>query len=259
MELGAFKPLLTALAMPPLSLLLLALLGLLLINRHKRTGITLVSLALAVLWLLGCPATTAWLANNALTQYPTASPAQIRAGKAQAIVILGGGVSPAVPEYGGEPQPGDRTFARLRYGVWLGKQTGLPVAVTGGVGWGTASDGRTSEADVIARIARLEYGLTPRWLEGQSRDTTQNAMLLAPILKRDGIRHVALVTDSWHMNRSVIAFERTGLTVTAAPIGYIPPDGHGFTRWLPSAGSLQASQLVLKEWLGIQAGRWLPV
>ncbi|MES2508562.1 MAG: YdcF family protein [Pseudomonadota bacterium] len=259
MELGAFKPLLTALAMPPLSLLLLAVLGLLMLRSRKRTGVTLITLALALLWICSCHGTAVWLARNALPQYAPPSVAQLKAAKAQAIVVLGGGMQLVVPEYG-QAQPSAYTLARLRYGIWLGKQTGLPLAVTGGIGWGTVGgEEKTSEAQVSARVAQQEYGVTPRWLESQSKDTTQNAQLLAPILKRDGIERIVLVTDAWHMPRAVKAFERTGLIVSAAPIGYVLPAKNDLVEWLPSGDGLSVTQQLLKEWLGLQAGRWLPI
>lgn len=259
MEFGAFKPLLTTLAMPPLSLLLMAFLGMLLTRNHNRTGMTLTSLALVLLWILSCHGTAVWLARNALPQYLPASVAQLKAAKVQAVVVLGGGMLPVVPEYG-QAQPGSYTLARLRYGIWLGKQTGLPLAVTGGIGWGSAgAEEQTSEAQVSARVAQQEYGVTPRWLESQSRDTTQNALLLAPLLKRDGITRIVLVTDAWHMPRAVRAFERTGLVVSAAPIGYVLPAKNDLVEWLPSGDGLSVTQQLLKEWLGLQAGRWLPL
>lgn len=259
MEPGSIKPLLTALALPPLSLLLLALLGLLLVaGRRKRTGASLLWLALTALWVLSCHGAAVWLAQNALPQYPPASAVQITAGKAQAIVVLGGGVLPLAPEYG-KAQPSSSTGARLRYGIWLGRQTGLPLAFTGGMGHAASNTQGTSEAAVAARVAQQEYGVPIRWLESASRDTTENARLLAPLLKRDGVQRIALVTNAAHMPRAVIAFEREGFVVQAAPTGYIVPRRSTLLEWLPSASGLQATQEVLHEWLGILAGRVLKV
>lgn len=258
MELGALKPILASLALPPLSLLLLAVFGLLVTRKHRRTGTTLISLALALLWALSCNGTAVWLAQNALTQYPPASADQLRNNKLQAIVILGGGVLPQAPEYG-LAQPSASTAARLRYGIWLSRQTSLPLAFTGGIGHGASGAQYATEADVAARVAQQEYGITIRWLESASRDTSDNARLLAPMLKRDGIQRIALVTQASHMSRAMIAFERAGLSVQAAPTGYTLPRRSATLEWFPSATGLQASQEVLHEWLGIQAGRWLSV
>ena len=259
MELGSFKPLLTSLAMPPLAPLLLALLGVLLAWRKKRGGLLLVTLSLAALWLLSCHGTAVWLARNALPQFAPVSSAQLKAGGVQAIVILGGGLLPEAPEYGGEPQPAGFTAARLRYGVWLARRSGLPLAYTGGVGWAADGMQHQPEAEVVARVALQDYGVKLRWSEDASRDTSGNARLLAPMLQRDGVRRIALVTDIWHMPRSVAAFERAGLVVTPAPMAFVLPLEHGLLQWLPSAQGLLASRLVLRECLGLAVGRFIPV
>ena len=258
MELGALKPILASLALPPLSLIVLGLLGLILVVRKKRLGLTLVTLALALLWLASCNGTAVWLARTAVPQFAPLSLATLKASKAQAIVVLGGGLLPEAPEYG-NAQPAAHSASRLRYGLWLGRQTGLPLAFTGGAGWAArqAPNGAKadSEADVAARMALQDYGFTLRWLESQSRDTAENARLLAPMLQRDGVKRIVLVTDAWHMPRSVLAFEQTGLLVVPGPTGYILPERSDLMEWLPSASGLLASQQVLREWLALAVAR----
>ena len=259
MEFGIFKPLLTSLVMPPLAPLLMALLGVLLAWRKIRGGLMLITLSLLALWLLSCHGTAVWLARHALPQFASVSAAQLKAGGVQAIVILGGGLLPAAPEYGGAPQPSPYTAARLRYGVWLARQSGLPLAYTGGIGW--AADGMQplSEAEVVAQVALQDYRTKLRWNEDASRDTSGNARLLAPMLQRDGVRRIALVTDIWHMPRSVAAFERAGLVVTPAPMAFVLPIERDLLQWLPSAQGLLVSRLVLRECLGLVIGRLIPV
>ena len=258
-ELGTFKPLLTSLAMPPLALLLLALLGLLLAFKKKRGGLALATLATLTLWLLSCHGTAVWLARHALPQFPEVSAAQLQANQVQAVVILGGGLLPAAPEYGGLPQPSSFTASRLRYGIWLARQSGLPLAFSGGIGW--AADGMqpSSEAEVAARVAQQEFGFALRWSEGVSRDTSSNARLLAPVLMREGVQRIALVTDAWHMPRAVAAFRRAGFVVTPAPMGFTRPIESRLLQWLPSARGLLASQQILRECLGLAVARFMPV
>jgi uncharacterized SAM-binding protein YcdF (DUF218 family) len=254
MELGALKPLLTGLLMPPASLLLTALLGVWLASRKKHGGLALITLSLVLLGLLGCHGTAVWLARHALPQFAPASHASLKAGKVQAIVVLGGGVLPQAPEYG-QPQPGNSTAARLRYGLWLARQSGLPIAFTGGMGWAASDTQQETEAQVAGRVASQDYGVTLRWSESQSRDTAENARLLAPLLQRDGVKRIALVTDAWHMPRAVAGFEKAGLIVTPAPVGYILPVQHGLLEWIPSANGLLASHKVLHECVALLATR----
>ncbi|MCJ7798407.1 MAG: YdcF family protein [Polaromonas sp.] len=250
MDFSALKPLLASLVLPPLAPLLLAALGLLLAAGKRRGGLALTALSLAALALLSCHGKAVWLARHALPQFAPVSIAQLKTARVQAIVVLGGGLLPEAPEYG-QAQPGPHTAARLRYGLWLARQSGLPVAFTGGVGWAAQGAQAASEADVAARVAQQDYGVTLRWLEAQSRDTAANARLLAPLLQQDGVQRIALVTDAWHMPRAVVAFEQAGLAVTPAPMGFVRPIESAVLQWLPSARGLLASQQVLREWLAL--------
>ena len=259
MELGLLKPLLTSLAMPPLAPLLLALVGVLLAWRRKRGGLALVALSLAALWLLSCHGTAVWLARHALPQFEAVTTAQLKANQVQAVVVLGGGVLPEAPEYGGASQPSPYTAARLRYGIWLARQSSLPLAFSGGVGWAADGIQPMSEAEVAARVAQQEFGFALRWSEAVSRDTDGNARLLAPVLMREGVQRIALVTDAWHMPRSVAAFQRAGFVVTPAPMGFTRPIESPLLQWLPSAQGLLASRQVLRECLGRAVGQFTPM
>ena len=254
MELGSLKPLLSSLVLPLGSLLLLAGVGLLLALRYKRGGLLLAAAALIGLWLLSCQGTAVWLAAHVLAQYPPVQPTQLQASRVQAIVVLGGGTYQLAPEYG-EAQPMAATAARLRYGVWLARQTGLPLAFTGGIGWGASGNTTSPESEVAARLTQQDYGVQLRWLEGQSRDTFENARLLAPMLKRDGITRIALVTSATHMPRSLLEFSRYGLMITPAPTGFVQSTQSDTLLWLPSAEGISDSTRVLRELIGLTVAK----
>jgi uncharacterized SAM-binding protein YcdF (DUF218 family) len=248
------KPVLTALILPPLGLLLVAWLGWLLAARGRRAGLTWVALALTLLWVLSCHGTAVWLARHLLVQYPPASAGALKSAGVQAIVILGGGVLPEAPEYA-EPQLRAETAARLRYGIWLARQTGLPIAFSGGKGWAARETQTESESQVAQRVARADYHVELRWLEDQSRDTLENAQQVAPLLRQDGIQKIALVTHAWHMPRAMEAFGKTAMQTVPAPMGFVLPNENPWLEWLPSGQGLLASRLLLREWLGLKVAR----
>lgn len=254
MSLGELKPILATLVLPPAAPLLLALLGLLLSIRKKVPGLLLAFAGVALLWFLSCHAVAVWLAQTILPQQAPVTAAALKSSGVQAIVVLGGGVHPVAPEYG-EAQSSPAAAMRLRYGAWLARQTGLPVAFAGGMGWGAADAQVLSEGEVARRMAEQDYGLKLRWVDDRSRDTAENANLLRPLLQKDGVQRIALVTHAWHMPRSVLAFERAGFAVTAAPMGFMLPSRNGVLEWLPSSDGLDASRLVLKEWLALRIAR----
>ena len=258
MVLGEFKPLLTALVLPPTAPLLLAGMGLLLVWRKKVLGWVLCMLALGGLWLLACNAVAVWLALHILPQVsalpPASAGAALQISQVQAVVVLGGGVQPFAPEYGAA-QPTADTAIRLRYGVWLARQSGLPLAFAGGVSWANSGTAAPSEGGIARAAVAQDYGLALRWVDDQSRDTAENAANLHALLARDGVQRIALVTQAWHMPRAQQAFERAGFTVTPAPTGFTLPQQRNLLEWLPTAHGLQSSREVLREWLGLRVAK----
>lgn len=248
MQLAELKPILTALAFPPAGLLLLALFGVLLALRHRRTGTTLAVLSLAALFVLSTAGASVWLAQHLLPQAPPAQPEQLRA--VQAIVVLGGGVEPRAVEYGGTAQPSDSTLRRLRYGVWLARRSGKPLAFAGGIGWAGMGVRTESEGAVARRVLQEDFNLALRWLDDQSRDTTENARRMGQLMRPEGIRRIALVTDALHMPRAVAHFRAAGFEVLAAPTHYPAPGTRPLLAWLPSAEGLETTRAVLHEWVG---------
>ena len=175
-----------------------------------------------------------------------------------AIVVLGAGRRQTAPEYG-EPDMTPLSAERLRYGLWLARQTGLPVAFSGGVGHGARAG--SSEAEVAALFARRHTGQVLRWAEARSRDTAENARFTLALLARDGVRTVVLVTHDFHQQRALAAFQREAgraglaLTLVPAPMG-IRPRGPGLvlSDVLPSDHGLATSRWAVHEWLGWLGG-----
>jgi uncharacterized SAM-binding protein YcdF (DUF218 family) len=250
---GELKPILTALVLPPAGPLLLSGLGLLLLAARRRVAAGLLLLvSWAGLWLLCSHAFALVLAGALLPPVQPVRPEALA--QAQAIVVLGGGVLAEAPEYGA-PQPNAVTLGRLRYGASLARRTGKPLAFAGGVGWASAGSGIAPEAEV-ARAAVQEFGTQFRWVDGRSRDTVENALEMQRLLTPDGVRRVAVVTDAWHMPRALLAFERAGFEVVAAPTGFPAASTRPLLGWLPSSGGLELSRNVIRERLGLWVARF---
>lgn len=255
MEWSELKPLARALALPPGSLVLLGLCGLLLARSGRalwrRAGWATCFAALALLWLLSCSGFAVILSRALLSHDPPATVEALRRERVQAIVVLGGGVERDSPEYG-QSQPGAATLARLRYGAHLARASGLPLGFAGGVGWVAIGTGVASEGEVARRVWTQEMGVQPRWVDDTSRDTRENAANMRALLARDGITRIALVTHDWHMQRSVRNFRELGLQVLPAPTGYLQAGERTVLQWLPSTHGMEMSVTVLREWVGLR-------
>lgn len=262
--LQAWKPVLTALLLPPVPWLLLVVLGCRSLARGRRRGWWLVLPALAALWLgstaVAADAFSRWagmnpppIARDRLAALAQASTGVNAAQARTAVVVLGGGRELYAPAYG-EADLSAESLARLRYGVWLSRATGAPIAFSGGTGW--AQPEGPAEADIAARIAEREFGRPLRWRETRSRDTRENARLTLPMLRADGVRQVLLVTHGWHMQRALRAFRDVaeGIVVEAAPMGLLDEAPRTLVDWLPSHAGHTRMRQTLREWIGLWWG-----
>jgi uncharacterized SAM-binding protein YcdF (DUF218 family) len=256
----SWKPVLEALLMPPVPLLLLVLIGARLMFRRRLLAWLLILAGVVGIWLMCTTAAGIWMTRILLTPPHALGSSDIAELKRQpktAIVVLGAGRRPLAPEYGlSTLKP--LTLERLRFGLWLARETGLPVAFSGGVGHG--AEPGPSEAEIAARIAEREFGRALRWTEGQSRDTTENGIRSVALLQGEGIEHIVLVTHAFHMRRALGAFERAlqrsnaRMTLVAAPLGADTGGRVVATDWLPSTEGFQMTRIALHEWIGRLAG-----
>ena len=239
------RNMLVTLALPPTGLVILAILGMLGRGAWRPAGRIVAVASLILLVLLGMPGVSGSLLLGLETDLPT----QVSADRSpQAIIILGGDVIRARDEKLGI-RPGLLTLDRLRTGAALHRRTGLPMLVTGGT---TQQDTRAVGL-VMAQSLADDFQAPSRWTEDKSVDTWENARFSADILRAEGINSVYLVTNAWHMRRALLAFEGTGLQVTAAPTPLDNPVGPDLSDFLPRASGWQAAYYAIHEWIGY---RW---
>lgn len=259
--LGALKPVLAALVLPPVPFLVLAFAGVALARRRPRASRWLVAVGCASAWISCCSGAARWVEQSFLDEPAPLDAAQratlkarAAAGQPLAIVVLGGGMDAGPAEYA-SADLGDASLKRLRYGVWLGRETGIPVAASGGRGWVAPDASGPAEAMRMAEIARDEFGAPLRWVEGGSRDTHENAVETLALLQPAGVREIVLVTHGSHMPRALRDFRAAAaarsasspVVITPAPMGQAYPASGPVTRWLPSGAGLERMQLALHE------------
>jgi uncharacterized SAM-binding protein YcdF (DUF218 family) len=239
MHIYVFKAVLRTLLLPPVGLVLLAVLGAILLGlRYRRSGWTCLIAALSLLGLL-CMPTVADGLTALVQEYPAFDPAS--ATSAQAIVILGGPDSRnRAPEYGGQPGVDLELLERLNYGAWLSRQTHLPILVS------------SDPANVYAMSVSLtrDFQVPPRWVDWRSHDTFENARNSAAMLRAAHMTSILLVTSSTHMVRSLREFSATGLLVTAAPVHVQAVREAGPYKYLPGPEALLRSNRAIYELIG---------
>lgn len=199
--------------LPPTILFLLIAFGLW--HWNKKWGLWLASASLALLYALSTPIVAYMLWDSITEPYAALTAAQVAALPKQRaiIVILAGGKATAL-EYAAGETAGPLTVQRARYGVWLAKATGLPLAIAGG----KPSGGKLSEAELARSFVETELKHEVTLIEDKSLDTRQSAVYLAKPLQAMTIDTVVLVTDARHMPRASQAFASEGFNVISAPM-----------------------------------------
>ncbi|MBS7807540.1 YdcF family protein [Variovorax sp. PCZ-1] len=257
-EYAFLKPWLTTLVLPPGLPLLLILFAYLLVVRSERVlwtalGKMLFVVSFVSLWLFCSHGTAMFLERVALRPPLPIEPQSVtptfKLDQVQAIVVLGGGIQSVSREYG-KPALSESSAQRLHYGASLAKQTGLPLAFSGGIGWSSASEQETESAAAARWLSQL--GLPAlRYADSQSKDTAGNAQAIAAALKKDGIKSIALVTHASHMPRALKEFESTELKVLPAPTHFLQSEQGLGLDWFPSGHGLRNTRRVMHEILGM--------
>lgn len=228
----------TAFLLPPTALLLVAVAALVGLRHHRRTRFLIIAASLGGLLALSLPV----IAFALMRALEPAALDETALGKAQAIVILGGGRNRTAPEWGGITVNAN-TLQRVRYGARLARVTSLPVLVAGGAPDGVGA----TEADLMRAILQDEFGVRVRWIDNTSRTTRENAEFTAQQLL-PAQRRILLVTDGWHSTRARAEFERNGFEVILAPTGFIGSRPFSLYQLVPNVESLRYAHIALREW-----------
>lgn len=248
-----FRYFIKNLLLPPGLFLLLLLFAWWLRNARPRLARALFVVGVGGMWLMSLPVMVEWSAKGIESIPPLAqSEWSMLAQRADAIVVLGSGRERNDPSWGSDIPTGV-ALERMRYAARLSKASGLPILTTGGLHYGEPP----SEAALMADSLRNDFGVSVRWQEGQSRTTWENATMTAAMLQPLGIKRVVVVTQAWHMPRSVWSFEKAGFSVVPAPVGFLSSDNaRPFGGWIPESKAVWQMGQLLNEavgWLGYRA------
>lgn len=239
---------LIALALKPLGAGLILVGGGLLLARWRRTwGRRLAVTGMVLLWMLSTPWMGTMLLGSLEYRYP---PQPVEAvSHAEAIVVLGGGISPA-GAYRIDPDMND-SADRIWHGGRLYRAGVAPTIIVSG---GTPPGRRTGPSAPAMRSLLVQLGVPTESIvaEKESGSTYGNALHTAELCARRGITRIVLVTSAWHMPRAEAAFRSAGLDVIPAPTDYVaPPEPFSVYALLPTVeDGLRRSTQAVHEYLG---------
>jgi uncharacterized SAM-binding protein YcdF (DUF218 family) len=240
----AVQKILWFLVLPPASLILFMLFGVMMSRNRSGLARTFLFLAASVLYLLSI-APVADLLLKPLER--NAFPLTGLPGKADAVVVPGGG-SVDRSWLGAPAVPNGETYARLVRGVELAKKMKIPLVLVGGNGEPFLT--KLNDAEVMADAA-YAMGM-PRSqviVEKLSRNTLENSRAVRKLLKGN---RIILATSAYYMKRAVIMFTRQGFKVIPAPAYHlVQTRKRGPALFIPRSENFRNSSVALAEWLSL--------
>ena len=225
--------------------LLLILVGILL--GPKRRGRWFAFAGIVILTICSMPIIGDRLIDQLEKRYPPLSIAQCP--QADAIVIPGGIVSdvqrdPELPDW-------HEAVDRFEHAISLYRAGKAPTIVLTS---GAEEDGKDVEGGHLRRAA-IGHGVPPKAVLQTTRsgNTADEAVNVAALASRNGIRSILLVTSAYHMPRAMLLFERTTLKVTAFPVDYQTRFDAVYHAedYLPDGEGLVKSQRAFRELYGL--------
>ena len=246
-------PLLALLLYPPNVGLLLVVIAVILALAHYRRAaviLTLLGLIWPLLWSL--PVTTLYFGGQLENRYAYQTAPTLP--KADVIVVLGGNTQSNRANWF-EPYNKATASDRLDRAAEIYFAGRAPQILLSG----SALEGKTSEARIMARVMR-QKGIpdTVLLLENDGRNTRENAVGTLEILKAHKLQSVLLVTSALHMPRAMATFAAEGIQAIAAglPAQIVVPEDETIDPWIPHLRTLEGSRAIIKEYLGMFA-YWL--
>jgi len=140
---------------------------------------------------------------------------------------------------------GQLTLERLAEAARQQRRLGLPILVSGGGPRGT------SLALLMSRVLQEDFRVPVQWREERSRNTFENALYSAEILRGAGIPGALVIAHPWDMARALWSFRAIGYPVVPSPT---PEDGSpplSIAAFLPQVPALLESYYALHELTGL--------
>jgi uncharacterized SAM-binding protein YcdF (DUF218 family) len=235
----AFTPLAWSLA--------LGVLGLLLVRRRPRLSRSLTLAGLAILYVFSIHPVAGALTRAVERDVQATARADV---VYDAVIVLGGMAEAGPTELTGQPQFAQAVERMLVGWEQVASGRARVLIISGGA---IDADPRTPrEADTVARQL-ISLGLTPDQVlrEDRSRNTRENALFTAELVRARGFEKLLLVTSAFHMPRSLGCFRAVGLEPDVLPTDFRSPGPRsGLRGWLPRAEALEDSSDMLRELAG---------
>lgn len=228
----------TGFLVPPAVFVWLILVGIWLSLSRAPLGPVIALVSSLCLYATSMPLVGSLLLDRLEQRAPVDAPLS----RAQAIVVLGGGLRRGASGERDSLDPD--SLDRVVMAAEAYRKLHIPVAVTGA---GREED--QSEAVLMRGVLDADFSVPVTWVEPQARSTYQNALFIRRLLPAN-IDTVVVVTQAWHEPRALWAFEHVGFHALAWPAPHQGFAIDSLDAFLPSGDALHDSYIAFHELIG---------
>ncbi len=217
-------------------------------RQDRRRRLVVLTAAFALLTLYCLPVTNYLLLRPLEAPYP---PLAHRPDGIGAIVVLGGAVRGSDGE-GLASEPAEDTLYRcLRAAEMYHQGPPCPVLISGGKVDPESPDPPVSHA-MRDLLLRLGIPAADLFVEDVSRNTHENAIESARVLRERGLGRVLLVTEAAHLERSLRCFRKQGVDAVPCGCRYATLEFSAtVTDFLPNPAVTRGTAAAVHEWVGL--------
>jgi uncharacterized SAM-binding protein YcdF (DUF218 family) len=209
---------------PPNLFILLAIVGVIAAWCRKPFWLTVATISIGCLYVAAMPVTAGLLIRSA-EAIGTAEP-----------------TLPGVPD-----TVGPLTLERLAEAAKQQRRLDLPVLVSGGA----LDPADAPLATLMSRVLQEDFRIPVRWREERSRNTFENALFSADILRHAGVGSALVVAHPWDMARALWCFRAVGYPVVPSPTAEDASPKLSVAAFLPQVPALLQSYYALHELIGL--------
>jgi uncharacterized SAM-binding protein YcdF (DUF218 family) len=235
---------------PPGLFITLMALAIVWLRKREKRAVKLLGGLLVFIYALTTPLIgNMWLGSLEQRYQP---PAAVHG---DAIVLLTGGAVSNTPDVEGVGSLSGSTMNRTITAYKLHRSYNLPIIISGGQPFSyTGNEGQIVKRNLLA----LGVPESQLLLDDKSRNTAENALNTAEIIKYKGFAKPILVTSAFHMQRSVEHFDKVGIMTAPYPTDFLVPQPAAVSigSFIPSAEGMMKCSLAAKEFLGLLALTW---
>jgi uncharacterized SAM-binding protein YcdF (DUF218 family) len=230
---------------PPNLFILLAIIAVLVAWRRKPFWLAVATISIGCLYVAAMPVTGGLLIRSA-EAIASAEPTLHADTPPGAIIVLSADArrsgTPGVPD-----TVGPLTLERLAEAAKQQRRLGLPVLVSGG----PLDPADAPLATLMSRVLQEDFRIPVRWREERSRNTFENALFSADVLRHAGVGSALVVAHPWDMARALWCFRAVGYPVVPSPTAEDASPKLSAAAFLPQVPALLRSYYALHELIGL--------